>query len=1106
MRNLHARNPAVVALTALLLSCQPGGQGTGATGASSSPFRPSDGVTRPGGAAITCTGTPPAPTNLTADASAPNVVSLAWDEDGTPEYVVYRSLDAGGPYEAIGTVAGAVGFEDATVSGGSTYHYVVRGMDCEESPASNEAVVTATGDCTLPPAFAGVAAVTNAAASTCGLEVSWPSATPACGGTITYEVFRSRTAGFTPGAANRIASDVAGTTFSDAVNLAGGTRYHYVVRAAEVGARRVVEQNTVERSSVPTGVITVGVDWFDDFDGNRPSNAAAWWTTLGTNLLSLVGGCHWQSSNTAYKFGALGVCGGTYTSSADAWLVLGGNGTLDPAINGFAFSEGSSARLSFYHWFNFENNYDGATLYYSTTGAAGPWIMVNDTVSGTQPYVSAGGYTGTAQGRRSWTNIYTPADGALRGVTVNLDALGGQTAWFAIRFTTDSSVNREGHYLDDVRIEASDVAACATATAPPGPPVAYAIDLAPSAEAGAPLPFVATAIDAWEQAVGAYAGTAAVTSSDPQALIPPPVTFASGVATGEVTFGTAGVQSISMTDGVEPGFLGAASALVTPGAPAALAIVGQPTDTVAGASIAPEVAVAITDAFGNRVPASVASVTLGIGDDAGGGTLGGTTTVDAIGGVASFGDLTIERAGGGYTLVAAADALTSATTAPFDVLPDVPASIGVMAQPTTAQAGVAIAPSVEIGVYDRFGNLTPGSASVSLRIGANPGGSWLAGTSTVEAVDGVATFADLWLNRAGAGYTLLASTPAFAPVETVPFDVLPGAPYAVEVTAYPSAASAGVAISPAVTGAVVDRYGNVATQYGGPVYAALLGGAGASLLGTPTVAAAAGIATFADLAVDRAGTGYTLGLAAPGLLMGTSTPFDVSAGPATHYALVGPPASATASVEVPFAIRALDAVGNVAPGYAGTATITSTDPALTAPGDVTFDAGAAEVRVTFRTVGIQTLTLTDAADPTFNVTAEVVVTAFPQPTVQVTSPLDGSELSGVVTVTADGAVASGTTLTGIAIRVDGVEVASGTELPFAAQWDTAGASGPHALTAVISDAAGNVVQSSPVIVTVARADEPASSGGCSCGTGGGGEAALLFGLAAVVLRRRRKAG
>ena len=46
---------------------------------------------------------------------------------------------------------------------------------------------------------------------------------------------------------------------------------------------------------------------------------------------------------------------------------------------------------------------------------------------------------------------------------------------------------------------------------------------------------------------------------------------------------------------------------------------------------------------------------------------------------------------------------------------------------------------------------------MTLAIGTNPGGGTLSGTTTVAAVNGVATFSNLSINKVGTGYTLTAS-------------------------------------------------------------------------------------------------------------------------------------------------------------------------------------------------------------------------------------------------------------------------------------------------------------------------------------------------------------
>ena len=183
----------------------------------------------------------------------------------------------------------------------------------------------------------------------------------------------------------------------------------------------------------------------------------------------------------------------------------------------------------------------------------------------------------------------------------------------------------------------------------------------------------------------------------------------------------------------------------------------QPTDVVAGEAMTPAIEVVIHDANGNVV--DNATVTVAIGTNPSGGTLSGTATVNAVGGVASFGDLSIDKAGSGYMLSASVDVLASATSAAFGVAPAAAAQLAFTVQPTGIGNNQPITPAVTVAIQDQFGNtVTTATDAVTLAIGTNPSGGMLSGTKTVNPVDGIATFADLGIDRPGSGYTLVASS------------------------------------------------------------------------------------------------------------------------------------------------------------------------------------------------------------------------------------------------------------------------------------------------------------------------------------------------------------
>ena len=213
--------------------------------------------------------TPPAtPAGVTAAAEGSNAVRIDWDPvGGATAYNAYRFNGAcpGGAFSFRGAVsAPTTTFLDTGLSGGSTYSYRVASVALCESALSGCAQAVANGACLLPPSFAGVSSVADNQAGRCSLTLSWPAATSSCVSNpgITYSVYRGP-AGFTPSAANRIATCVAATSYVDQA-VGFGNTYYYVVRAEDSGTAGGGacnggngDANTVSASNIPTGSRTV---------------------------------------------------------------------------------------------------------------------------------------------------------------------------------------------------------------------------------------------------------------------------------------------------------------------------------------------------------------------------------------------------------------------------------------------------------------------------------------------------------------------------------------------------------------------------------------------------------------------------------------------------------------------------------------------------------------------------------------------------------------------------------------------------------------------------------------------------------------------------------
>src|SRR2546422_10951555 len=148
-------------------------------------------------------------------------------------------------------------------------------------------------------------------------------------------------------------------------------------------------------------------------------------------------------------------------------------------------------------------------------------------------------------------------------------------------------------------------------------------------------------------------------------------TNASGVATGTLSSTTAETKTVSATIN-SVAVTQTATVSVTAGPAAQVAFTVQPSSTTAGTIITPAVRVTVQDAFADRVtsfPGGRPTVTVAIGNNPGGGTLSGTTSrltgTGGNAGIATFNDLSIDKAGEGYTLTSATGGLTPATSAAF---------------------------------------------------------------------------------------------------------------------------------------------------------------------------------------------------------------------------------------------------------------------------------------------------------------------------------------------------------------------------------------------------------------------------------------------------------
>lgn len=227
---------------------------------------------------------PSAPSNLTAMAGNARVL-LSWTAPpSSASYNVQRSSSDGGPYSTIATGVTATSYSDAGVTNGTTYYYIVQGVNSfGTSPSSNQASATPQAPPATPNSL--VALPGNAM-----VLLSWSASS----GATSYIVLRSTTNG---GPYAAIANAVSTTTYTDA-SAANGTTYYYVVQAMNVGG---TSGNSNQASARPSGELQARVTanqqafyvYKDADSGFNHGFASGWFANPLSNLstISLDAGC-----------------------------------------------------------------------------------------------------------------------------------------------------------------------------------------------------------------------------------------------------------------------------------------------------------------------------------------------------------------------------------------------------------------------------------------------------------------------------------------------------------------------------------------------------------------------------------------------------------------------------------------------------------------------------------------------------------------------------------------------------------------------------------------------------------------------------------------------
>lgn len=383
------------------------------------------------------------------------------------------------------------------------------------------------------------------------------------------------------------------------------------------------------------------------------------------------------------------------------------------------------------------------------------------------------------------------------------------------------------------------------------------------------------------------------------------------------TLGTAlGAQTVTATAAGLTGSPLTFTASADPSEPVQLAIIGQPTVGTAGAALAPALIVAVQDAQGNTVPSYTGAVSVAFSETQT-AVLGGTTTVNAVAGLATFADLTINLTGT-YTLVVSSDTLPVTVAAPMSIVAAEASYPDILVQPGDGVAGVVL-PAFAAAAFDGLGNVATGFVGVATLTAQRSGSpvNVIVTGGEVTVIDGIATFNAVQIDTAGT-YRMVIDFGSIGTYVTSQFTVAPAAASTIALLDGDTQSGVVTAALPApLRVRVTDDFGN---GVGGVAVTWSVVSGLAQFSDTVVVTDASGIAATTVI-LGILPSAFEFAASAAGLA-GSPVSFtaNATAGAATYLSIETQPATTTVAgvTLAPIIVAARDAQGNIATGFVGT--------------------------------------------------------------------------------------------------------------------------------------------------------------------------------------------
>jgi len=354
-----------------------------------------------------CSAVPAAPGGLTATASSSSAIGLSWPAVTPPanctisSYNVYGSTTTGFTPSSSNLISNTTGtsYSNTGLAASTTYYYVVEAVDGEGSSAASTqaSAKTSAASCSaVPSAPTGLAAT---ASSSTAIGLSWTTVTrPANCSISAYNVYGSKTSGFTPSSGTLLSNSVTGTTYSN-TGLTASTTYYYLVEAVDADGSSTASNQataTTEAASSGTEIVAIaaggpaesntnGGDYSfvadEDFSGggdNAVTSATINLTQPGADAAPMAVYQHARAGVFTYTIPGL-TAGTQYTvllHFAETYFTAAGDRVFNVAINGTTVlsnldiyaTVGANAALV--EQFNATANNSGQIVIAFTTGTA----------------------------------------------------------------------------------------------------------------------------------------------------------------------------------------------------------------------------------------------------------------------------------------------------------------------------------------------------------------------------------------------------------------------------------------------------------------------------------------------------------------------------------------------------------------------------------------------------------------------------------------------------------------------------------------------------------------------------------------------------------------